>query len=138
MMPSKQKPVLLWVVVKLFDKSVDKATYLEMLKELESRFEVHFLTAYRDRPLPAEVCGRPIHYFPKRGRGHLARIWRRAFLLRTLRRVIKAVGPDHVLLGGQGSRALMRCISRLRKEHEFAAFFDVRTLPVGSRRTREY
>jgi len=123
-------PRLLWIAVKLLDKSVDRATWLETMANLGREFEVHFLTGWRDRPLAISVCGRPIQYFPQCGRGPVRKATRRLLMSREVRRQIAGISPDVVLLNcTSNSRMLQTVIKACRREGS-RAVLDVRTLPT--------
>ena len=123
-------PRLLWIAVKLFDKSVDKATWLETMENLGKEFEVHFLTSWRDRPPAISVCGRPIRYFPQYGIGPVRKATRRLLMRREARRQIAKVSPDIVLLNCTSNRRMLHTVVNACRHEGAKVVLDVRTLPT--------
>lgn len=125
-----QKPRLLWIAVKLFDKSVDKATWLETTKNMSRDFDVHFLTGWRDRPVDISICGHPIQYFPQYGRGSLRKVSRRFLMRGEARRQIRRLLPDIVILNCTDNMSMMRTIAKACRQNGCKVILDIRTLPT--------
>ena len=128
-MQRPRKPRLLWIAVKLFDKSVDKATWLEMMKCLGDDFDVHFLTAWRDEPQDISVCGKPVRYFPQFGRGIPRKVTRRLLMRKAARQEIDGLSPDVILLNCNNNIGLAKTVLKASNRIQAPVILDVRTLP---------
>lgn len=131
--PVSERPKILWFAFKLFDKSVDKATWLEMIEGLSNDFDVRFLTLYRDNPMPLIAAGNSVCYVPRIGSGLLAKISVRVMAFISLLKIIITFRPDALIINGDPPFLILRFIYVLKKYFGFATVFDVRTLPVGER-----
>lgn len=131
--PVSGRPKILWFAFKMFDKSVDKATWLEMIEGLSNDFDVRFLTLYRDNPMPLIAAGNSVCYVPRIGSGLLAKISVRVIAFISLLKIIFKFRPDTLIINGDPPFLLLRFIHLLRKIFGFETVFDVRTLPVGER-----
>ena len=123
------KPRLLWIAVKLFDKSVDKATWLETMSCLDEDFDVHFLTAWRDKPQNISVCGKPVRYFPQYGRGFLRKVTRHLLMKKAARKEIAGLSPDLILLNCNHNLGIAKSVLKVSKRIQAPVILDVRTLP---------
>ena len=127
---AQHKPRLLWIAIKLFDKSVDKATWLETMRGLEGAFDIHFLAAWRDRPEAIDIAGKPIRYFPQHGRGILRKLTRQLLMPRAARREIRTLSPDIVLLNCNHDLRVLRSVGLAAMQVSVPAILDIRTLPT--------
>jgi glycosyltransferase involved in cell wall biosynthesis len=116
--------------VKLFDKSVDKATWLETMDHLGRNFEVHFLTGWRDERPDLMICGRPIRYFPQYGKGMVRKATRRLLAGWAIQRQIAQLKPHAVLLNCLDNPAIVRSVLKTREKNGCKLILDVRTLPT--------
>lgn len=123
------KPRLLWIAVKLFDKSVDKATWLETMRCLDEDFDVHFLTAWRDKLEGIRVCGKPVRYFPQHGRGIVRKVTRRLLMKRAAREEIASLSPDVVLLNCNENIGVSKNVLKASSRIQAPVVLDLRTLP---------
>ena len=130
-MKETQRKKLLWIAVKLFDKSVDKATWLETIGNIQDKYDVYFMTAWRDKPVEKIVGGHPIDYFPQFGRGVVQKISRMLMINAAIWRKIKRVAPDIVLVNCLDNISAVRFISKMAERNGFKVVLDVRTLPTN-------
>ncbi|GAB3002538.1 hypothetical protein GCM10010960_05280 [Arenimonas maotaiensis] len=130
------RPKILWFAFKLFDKSVDKATWLEMINELSTNFEVRLLTLYRNAPIPLVAGGFPVDYVPRIGSGIIGKAVLRITALWSLFKAVLEFRPDAVIINGEPPYLLLKFIRLLQDKCRFVTVFDVRTLPVGDNQAR--
>lgn len=127
---AESKPRLLWIAVKLFDKSVDKATWVETANHLAETFQVCFLTGWRDSPARLCIAGRPVRYFQQFGGGGLRKITRRLLMKRSVRMEIARLRPQVVVLNCLDDVSVLDEVVRNCKGCGCIPIFDVRTLPT--------
>lgn len=135
---SNSKPTLLWIAIKLFDKSVDKATFLEMMNSLALNYDVLFLTGWRDKPLKIKIGNNQIKYFSQFGTGIFRKATRRLLLAYSIKKYIKSITPDFVLINCNEYKRALKVITRLKRKFDFTAIMDVRTLPTDPNNHQGY
>jgi len=125
-----EKPRLLWIALKLFDKSVSKVTLLEMMKNMSRDFDIHFLTGWQDQRVDFSICDHPIQYFPQYGSGSVRKVSRRVLMRGAARRHIRRLSPDVVLLNCTENASMIRTLAKACREKGCKAILDVRTVPT--------
>lgn len=130
------RPKILWIAIKLMDKSVDKATWLETADGMSENFDTRLLTMYRDCPVSYSAGGNAVEYMPKIGSGLMAKISRHILAWPTIYRKISNWRPDAVIINGEPPYLLLKFIRILQDKFRFVTVFDVRTLPVGDNQAR--
>ncbi|MCD6474796.1 MAG: glycosyltransferase family 4 protein [Anaerolineaceae bacterium] len=129
-MDVSNKPKLFWIAVKLFDKSVNRVTLIEMLTNISPDFDVSFLTGWRDKPLDIKICDQPVMYFPQFGRGLFRKISRRLLMGNVIRQSLVRLSPDVVVINCNTNPKILKTVTGSSRKHGFKVVLDVRTLPT--------
>lgn len=130
---SDDQPKILWFAFKLFDKSVDKATWLETIEGLSIKYNVRLLTLYRDRPELIIAGGNAVRYVRKIGSGWVSKVLTRLLSFFYLTWELVVWRPEAVIINGEVPLVLLKIVNFYQKKIKFITVFDVRTLPVGDR-----
>jgi glycosyltransferase involved in cell wall biosynthesis len=141
-MTEKQKPFqkqkLLWYAHRFFDTSVDSATWLEMLKELNGVYSVELYTLWNANPKDIEYLpGKKVHYMSQYGQGILKRIIRTVLPALEIRNVIYEYSPS-VILVNTTRVFVLKAIKYYAAKNGSLVVYDIRTLPTKSNDSGEW
>lgn len=132
---STGKPVLFWYAHRLFDTSVDSATWIEMLKELNTEYDTIFFSLWKKEPAVFEyIPGKQVRYMPQMGKGMIQKVSREYFPLFRLGTTIAKTAPKIIMVNSL-KMPVLRAIGRSGARLDCPIVLDVRTLPTsGSHR----
>lgn len=122
---------LLWFLEKQFDISLDIATWIEMLEQLQKNHEVFLFTGFRKNRVHYPALKNRIEYISS---PPIPIIKRAFFYMRQIRRfkqAIKRLHPDVVMLDTM-NLSLLKTAHRLQVKYGYKLFLDIRTLSVYS------
>lgn len=128
---------LLWVVEKQFDAAPDKATWLEMAANLQSRYDILLLTGYRTVRFQTDMMGNNISYYRSSRVPVINRFVTYCSQLLSFRSLVKSWMPE-VILFNTSNPLLVRYAALLKRSTNIKLIFDIRTLPVATGELSRY
>ncbi|WP_306547306.1 glycosyltransferase [Desulfobulbus sp.] len=121
---------LLWAVEKQFDVATDASTWVEMIRELEKRYQTVLLTGYRNKPVDTLFRSTRCGWYRSARIPIVNRLVSYFYLVALLMGELRRNRPDFVILNGTNP-FLVLAAARARRMGA-RVIFDVRTLPVGT------
>ncbi|MFC1883036.1 glycosyltransferase, partial [Thermodesulfobacteriota bacterium] len=122
---------LLWVLEKQFDISLDTATYLETLSNLQARYDFRLLTGYRHRKIEPDIVRGKIQYYESVKIPVINRLTSYLYQIHTFSLAIKSFRPD-VVIFTVSNPLLLRHAMLFKKKFGTKLISDVRSLPVST------
>ena len=126
------KQSLLWYAHRLFDTSVDSATWLEMLKVLNRVYSVEFYTLWNKSPKKIEYLpGKKVHYMTQYGHGLLNKLTRTILPLFEMRSIIYEHKPSIIIVNTMRV-SVLKAIKYYAAKSGSLVVYDIRTLPTAT------
>lgn len=121
---------LFWAVEKQFDVATDVSTWIEMIRELEKRYQVVLLTGCRYKPVNGLFRSTRCGWYRAARIPVINRLVSYLSLVILLLGELKRNRPDFVILNG--TNPLLVLVAARARRKGARVIFDVRTLPVGT------
>lgn len=124
-----------WCVDKRFDESSDRTTWIEVIRNLEERHEVHLITGYKHDKLQFKALKNAIIYVGAPNIPFVKRIGLYAKQIHQIGKFIRTQKPD-IMLFNTHNFFLVYMVSSFKNKYGFRAYLDIRSLPVYSSRLK--
>lgn len=127
----------LWVVEKQFDVSPDTATWLEIISNLQSEYDVRLLTGYYAEKVQPNPHITNVWYYNSSNIPIVNRLTTYFSQDRAFSLAMYSFRP-HIVLFNTTNPLLLRGAVKAKKKHGVKLVYDVRTLPVTDRKVNRW
>jgi len=122
---------IIWFLEKQFDTSLDIATWIEMIGNLQENNDVFLITGFRKRKIQFDSLKNKIIYLKSLPIPFVKRAIFYFQQLKHFRKIIEKKRPD-VLLFNTMNYFVLNLAVRLQKKYSYRLFLDIRTISVYS------
>jgi len=128
---------ILWFVDKQFDFALDRASWLETIKFLQRNNEVQLVTGYKRSKLHFPELDKEIIYIRSPKAKFINRFGFYLNQIRSFKGLVSRYRPNRIVFNSN-NLMMLKFAPRIRSSYRCGLYFDVRTLPISSKKIDQY